>query len=114
MRCPVCKDFAVFGLDSHTCKPAWLVKPADDGEEFAEYEQQKIYARDAEAAAEKYAEDAASEGDGDEYDLEVINFPGMDKIVRFSVTVEAVPSATAHKTSERKVTPPAEEDQAYD
>jgi hypothetical protein len=88
--CKTCGNFKMF--DSHLCPPAFKCLP--EGETYEE----TIYARDAETAAEKYAEQFDSE-----YDYSILRGTAMrmqvtspdGEVSYFEVTGESVPEYSA-------------------
>lgn len=52
-RCPTCQEYA--WIKTHRCKPVWLVFSTDNHEDWDEAD--RVYATDAQQAAEKWAED---------------------------------------------------------
>lgn len=54
-KCSNCGEFALF-LDRHTCPPLWRVRIPEDSKNYNDEDDVTIHARDAELAAEKFAE----------------------------------------------------------
>ena len=90
-RCPVCNMFT--DLSKHKCAPAWWACGDPEGAEFAAY---TIYAYEASAAAELYAErhDRASTHWLDEQEVFVRPLSGGN-LQKFNVTMEHTPVYSA-------------------
>lgn len=94
-RCKTCGDFPLFP-ESHKCPPIWLCQLKGDSAD----EWEEVYARDAEAAAEKFAEkwDIESEysmlrGFSDYIVSVKPSDAEPDGVARqFAITAEAVPT----------------------
>lgn len=100
--CTTCGNWMMFPK-SHRCPPAFQVLCADekwDDDEWAWAS--TYYAHDAEAAAEKFAEDYDSNGDytcvsGNDLTVDVRNAEGV--VTRWTVHGESVPSYSAYPTA---------------
>lgn len=98
-QCPICHQWKF--SNHHTCPPLWEVREvtADSNEDW-----HNIRAWEASGAAEKYADDYDCHGDytiirGTSIKVDVRAF-ASDKIERFEVTGESVPSYTAERILE--------------
>ncbi len=120
LDCDVCGELKLTPF--HRCRPLWLVKLSDDGsDDWTEYMQRPVRALSAAKAAEEYAIKMACEEGGEQWDIEVINYPAVNAVKRFIVYIEMIPAAHAVETASTdylrpEVDPLDEpwEDQAYD
>lgn len=96
LRCKTCGDFSY--SDSHVCPPSWLVRDVDY---HGDHEGERVYALDAQEAAEKWADENDS---GNDYAIvsgspaTVLVRPYDDAAAtpqKFIVTGEAVPEYRA-------------------
>ena len=102
-RCPTCQEYA--WLRRHKCAPVWLVFTEDRHEDWDEAD--KVYATDAEQAAEKWAE--RDDCDSAEYSIVAgsdvavqvrrLDEPDSDP-VWWTVTGESVPQYHATKSTQ--------------
>ena len=87
-RCKTCGQYD--WTKSHRCPPVWLVWTEDSGEDYA----YKIYAVDAQSAAEKWADQTDCVGDytivsGEDETVTVKVLD--DTVLKFNVSGQAVP-----------------------
>jgi hypothetical protein len=94
-NCEICGEFDWFptGLSGgHKCPPKWFVRDADSDRDS----EKVVYAGDAEAAAEKYAEETMDSMDySSGLTVIVINAEETEQSW-IDVEVEAVPSFSSH------------------
>jgi hypothetical protein len=100
-KCPKCGEW---GGSFHRCKPVWFVRTEDDDSES------KVYANDAEEAAEKFIDENFSNLDYPKYLTVIVVNPERTEQHTVEIEVEPVPSfhcsITASKTIEKEAKQP--------
>lgn len=100
--CKLCNNYMLFP-DRHQCPPAFVCQPADEGL-YGDGNQITVHSRDAEGAAEQFAEQWDSDGDceilrsGTGFEVKV-TAPGGE-VTYWSVCGESVPSYSADRSEE--------------
>lgn len=110
-RCKICKAFT-YEFEKHKCDPKWLCKICEsDDDKYSEEERSdikwfeyEVYAYDAEAAAEKCADNEEYNWDycfieSGGVDIDVMN-PETGKIEKFFVSAETTIEYSAMKRKE--------------
>ena len=100
-QCPICGEFG--RTDKHRCPPVWCVRIVEGCNYYAgETAPTRVYARDAEQAAEEFAEDWDSQdseyvlASGNEITVLVYRDDRPDDRHAFVVTGETVPTYHAY------------------
>ena len=103
-KCPICGEYTGFFLKPHRCPPQWRVRVAEDSEYYDGDEAVEIYGRDAEQAAEKFAEqwDYDDMLMGQKLDVEVTAAGDPDTVQKFTVSGELVPRYWARPAEDKE------------
>lgn len=106
-RCPTCREWLFsFERRDHTCKPEWLASDADDGP-WDPADASTVRGRDAEEAAEAFAEKCDDEGDvirAGSIDVFVAPVDKPNEVERWRVTAEAVVNYSAGRLESQEKT----------
>lgn len=97
-ECPTCGAYDF--VATHRCPPAWYVKIAECDYHHDESEPTRVFAQDAEQAAERFAEEWDCRGDpcllsGDTLTVSVSALSNLTEVQTFAVTGEMVPEYRA-------------------
>ena len=115
-KCSICKETYFWG--EHKCKPKWYCIHADDYGtgfppiEFMTDEGKQTYARDAEQAAINFAERYQGENSWYPSEMTVMVMDAdQEKIYKFTVDQEAVPSYSVHYSNKPEIAIAVHEEQ---